>query len=151
MAREFKKIVREELSYVPEMFIGEKKPLTFKMRTLSQKELAKFADAGTRLNVNSGMLILGTTEIEYEIARLCINGWDNFVVEGDTIAFKRDGAGKLDERIIEVASLDLIEVPGQFLVAVRGDEVVGVSIGKVDAPGVLDDVVPGGVYSYPFW
>lgn len=101
MGREFKKIVREELSYVPEMFIGEKKPLTFKMRTLSQKELAKFADAGTRLNVNSGMLILGTTEIEYEIARLCINGWDNFVVEGDTIAFKRDGAGKLDERIIE--------------------------------------------------
>ena len=78
MAREFKKIVREELSYVPEMFIGEKKPLTFKMRTLSQKELAKFADAGTRLNVNSGMLILGTTEIEYEIARLCITGWDNF-------------------------------------------------------------------------
>jgi hypothetical protein len=47
------------------------------------------------------MLILGTTEIEYEIARLCITGWDNFVVEGDTIAFKRDGAGKLDERIIE--------------------------------------------------
>ena len=101
MAREFKKLIREELSYVPEMFVGEKKPLTFKMRTLSQKELAKFADAGTRLNVNSGMLILGTSEIEYEIARLCITGWENFNVEGDVITFKRDGAGKVDERLIE--------------------------------------------------
>lgn len=101
MAREFKKLVREELSYVPEMFVGEKKPLTFKMRTLSQKELAKFADAGTRLNVNSGMLILGTSEIEYEIARTCITGWENFNVEGDVITFKRDGAGKVDERLIE--------------------------------------------------
>ena len=109
MAREFKKIVREELSYVPEMFIGEKKPLTFKIRTLNQKELAKFADAGTRLNVNSGMLILGTTEIEYEIARLCINGWDNFIVDGKAKPFKKEGNGLLDEEAIEVLPLDIIE------------------------------------------
>ncbi len=101
MARDFKKVTKKELSYVPEMFIGVKKPLTFKVRTLSQKELARFADSGTRLNVNSGMLILGTTEIEYEIARTVINGWENLIVDGKELSFKRGLDGKLDESIIE--------------------------------------------------
>lgn len=101
MGRDFKKVTRKEVSYVPEMFIGVKKPLTFKLRTLSQKELARFTDSGTRLNVNSGMLILGTSEIEYDIARTVILGWDNLVVDGKEVSFQRGLDGKLDESIIE--------------------------------------------------
>ena len=101
MARDFKKVIRKEVSYIPEMFIGVKKPLTFKLRTLSQKELARFTDSGTRLNVNSGMLILGTSEIEYDIARTVILGWDNLIVDGKEVTFSRGLDGKLDEGIIE--------------------------------------------------
>jgi hypothetical protein len=101
MSKEFKKIVKKELSYIPEMFIGVKKPLTFKFMPLSQKELARFADAGTRLNVQSSMLILGTTEIEYEIARTAITGWENLIVDNKELAFKRGSDRKLDESLIE--------------------------------------------------
>lgn len=99
--KEFKKVSRSELSYVPEVCIGVKKPLRFKFLPLSQKQLARFTDQATKLDVASGKLILGTSEVEYEIARTAITGWENLIVDGSEVAFKKGYDGKLDETLVE--------------------------------------------------
>ena len=99
--KEFKKIIRVETSYVPEMFVGSKKPFTVQFIPLSQKQLARFADSSTKLDVQSGKLILGTSEIEYDIARTALTGWDNLIVDGKEVKFKKDYSNKLDEALID--------------------------------------------------
>ena len=101
MALELKKVQRVEATYVPEMFKGTKKPFKVKFMPLAQKQLARFADNSTKLDVQSGKLILGTSEIEYEMARQAITGWENLVVDGKEVVFAKGYDNKFDESLIE--------------------------------------------------
>lgn len=101
MALEFKKVQRVEASYVPDMFKGTKKPFKIKFIPLSQKQLARFSDNSTKLDIQSGKLILGTSEIEYEIARAAITGWENLIIDGKEVVFKKGYDNKFDESLIE--------------------------------------------------
>lgn len=101
MAVEFKKVKRVELGYVPEAFKGTKKPFKIKFVPLSQKQLARFADNSTKLDVQSGKLILGTSEIEYDMARTAITGWENLVIDGKEVVFAKGYDNKFDESLIE--------------------------------------------------
>ena len=99
--KDFKRVVKTELSYVPELFTGVKKPFKVKFMPLSQKQLARFADSSTKLDVQTGKILLGTSEIEYEVARLAITGWENLIVEGSEVVFKKGYDGKVDEALVE--------------------------------------------------
>lgn len=101
MALELKKVQRVEATYVPEMFKGTKKPFKVKFMPLAQKQLARFADNSTKLDVQSGKLILGTSEIEYEMARQAITGWENLIIDGKEVVFAKGYDNKFDESLIE--------------------------------------------------
>ena len=115
--KDFKKVVRTELTYVPEISIGVKKPLTFRFMPLTQKQLARFTDQATKMDIGSGKLILGTSEVEYEIARTAIVGWDNLFVEGKALEFKRGVDGKIDETLIEdlEGMFDILVEVGKYI------------------------------------
>lgn len=117
MAREFKKISRIELEYTPELFVGTKKPLTFTFLPLSQKQMARFTDQATKLDVQSGRLILGTSEIEYEIARASITGWKNLIVDGSEIVFEKGYDGKFNESLVEDVEglFDILVETGKYI------------------------------------
>lgn len=115
--REFRKVVQRVIEYIPSGFEDEKKPLTFMLRTLTQRELAQIADQSSRLDIATNQMVLGTSELEYETARKTIIGWDNFIVEGKELKFVQDYDGYFVESIIlELDIFDVLTEVGRHII-----------------------------------
>ena len=94
MGRKFTTVNRSEQEYVPKDWKnGEGKPelnaLTFRFKPLNKRQLAEFSDNSSRMQVQSSTVILGTSSIDYDIFKVAITGWDNFIVDGKALPFKR--------------------------------------------------------------
>lgn len=120
MAREIRRITKTISSYIPVGWEDDEKPLTITMRVLSQREVAHWLDQSSRLDLDTNQIILGTSVVEYDIARDCIIGWENLVVDGETIYFRFGSDGKFDESLI--ADLDMFEI-----ISEAGRHILGVS------------------------
>lgn len=120
MAREIRRITKTISRYIPVGWEDEEKPLTITMRVLSQREVAHWLDQSSRLDLDSNQIILGTSVLEYDIARDTIIGWENLVVDGETIYFRFGSDGKFDESLI--ADLDMFEI-----ISEAGRHILGVS------------------------
>jgi hypothetical protein len=104
-------------SYVPEAFLSAEKPLTFKFKLLSNLQLARFTDQATKLDIHTGKIVLGTSEAEYQIAKLCITGWENLIVEDEEIPFVPSNDGKFKDSVIEDIDglFDIITEVGRYI------------------------------------
>ena len=114
MAREFVTVSLEEKSYIPNDWKDEKgkpeaKPLTFKFKPLSKRQLAQYADNSSRLSISSNTILLGNATNAIDLFRTAIVGWENFIVDSKARPFKKEANGLLEEEIIEILPLDIIE------------------------------------------
>lgn len=104
-------------SYVPEAFTAEDKPLTFKFKLLTNLQLARFTDQATKLDINTGKIALGTSEAEYQIAKLCVVGWENLIVDGEEVPYTTDANGQFKDSEIEdiLGLFDVITEVGKYI------------------------------------
>lgn len=104
-------------SYVPEAFLAQENPLTFKFKLLTNLQLARFTDQVTKLDINTGKIVLGTSEAEYQMAKLCITGWENLIVEGTEVPYTVGADGKFKDSIIEDIDglFDIIVEVGKYI------------------------------------
>ena len=114
MARVFTTNSRDEKVYVPRDFIDEKgKPekdaLSIRFIPLSKRQLALFQDASSRMSIASSTIILGNASVNIDVFKEAVIGWDNFIVDGAKVEFKKDASGKVHEEVLEQFPLDIIE------------------------------------------
>lgn len=117
---EFKRVSLQEAEYIPSVSIGVKKPLTFTYKPLTAKQLAIFSDQTTKYDVQTGRLILGTSEIDYEVARTAITGWKNLIVDGEELVYRKGYDGKFDETLLQdiEGMFDILVEVGKYIAVV---------------------------------
>lgn len=123
MAREIIAVSRDIREYIPKDWLDEKgepelKALVFKFKPLSKKQLASVSDNSARFSMNSNTVILGNAENMLNVFRIAVTGWDNLIINGQVISYKKDMANLVDEDIIEDLPLDIIEEVGAHIVSV---------------------------------
>ncbi len=123
MAREFVTLSLEERSYTPKDWLdskGEPEPnaFTVKFKPLNKRQLAVFIDNSSRLNINSNTIILGNAANSIDVCKTALTGWDNFIVDGEKVNFKKDSALLVDDALLENIPLDVQEEIATHIVRV---------------------------------
>lgn len=100
MAKEIIRRIKEDLIFIPSIYLEEEKPLKFKFKLLSNKEIVKIDDQLSAYNVFDNKIVLATNEINYDIALKNLTGWENLVVEGKEL---------MNDATISIEDFNLIE------------------------------------------
>lgn len=123
MARKIVTVSRDIREYTPKDWIDEKgkpelKAFTVKFKPLSKRQLATIADSSARFNIASNTIMLGNAENMYNVFRMAVTGWDNWIVNDSVVPYVKDGSGLLDADLLEDFPLDIIEEIGNHIVEV---------------------------------
>ena len=102
--------------YVPVECLRDEKPITFKIRTLTNIELAEFEDMEEVVDMDSGEVINKVAEVEIKIAKACISGWKNIKSGSKGIPYKGDV-----EALEPYDSYFLLREVGQYIKAISKD------------------------------
>lgn len=106
MAKEFTRRVKEDLIYIPKAFMDDEKPLTFKFKTLSNKEIAQIDDKLSAYNVYDNKIITATNELNLVIALDKITGWENVIVDNEPLPFEKSLLDELNivDELVELGN-----------------------------------------------
>lgn len=123
MAREFVTISRDIREYVPEDWRdskGEPELNAFKVKfkPLSKRQLAQLSDSSSRLSLNSNTILLGNAVNSIDTLKLSLVGWDNYIVDGNQVAFAKDASGLVSDELLEAIWLDVIEEIASHIIKV---------------------------------
>lgn len=123
MGREFVTLSLEERTYIPKDWIdskGEPEANAFKVRfkPLNKRQLAAFIDNSSRLSINSNTIILGNAVNSIDVCKTALTGWENFIVDGEKVNFKKDSALLVEDSLLENIDLDIIEEIATHIVKV---------------------------------
>ena len=102
--------------YTPIEEINKEKPASFKIRLLSNMELAEFEDNEKIFDLEMGEVRDNLAKVEVEIALRCISGWKNITVNGKPLKYKGD-VSILDK----YDSYYLLREVGQYIKAISKD------------------------------
>jgi len=127
MAKKFVTVSRDEREYIPEDWKQDDNPLKFKFKPLSTRQLAKFADSASRMNINESTIILGTASTNIDVFRTAVSGWENFIVDDKEYPFKKASNGLIPEEVVDIIGGELVdEVANHILEQSRaGDTEMG--------------------------
>ena len=102
MAKEFMRKSTEDLIYIPKIFMDDEKPLKFKFKPLTNKEIAQIDDKLSAYDVYDNKIITATNELNLILATDKLVGWENLIVDGIELDFNKallDGIDIVDELV----------------------------------------------------
>ena len=106
MAKEFKRKPKEDLEYIPKIFMEDEKPLKFKFKTLSNKEIAQIDDKLSAYDVYDNKIITATNELNLILATDKLTGWENLEIDGEQVLFDKTVLDELNivDELVELGN-----------------------------------------------
>lgn len=87
MGKKFIKRDFSEKEYIPREWVDEKKPLKFKFKPLTNKELAYVEDLYSKYDLESAEVVSAIKTVDYKIGKQQLVGWENLIVEDKEVEF----------------------------------------------------------------